>query len=214
MATDRNRLLLVFMIVGIVCVAGLAAYKLSYWRGLPLWIGAGVLAAYVAWLFAERQVSLSEPDKGETKRDLGTCEVYALGRALTVLLALALPTVVVPLPVMVAGVALFLFGVLFRLWAIRTLGQFYSHRVRLVGDHKVVSTGPYRKVRHPAYTGMLTAHLGFVLVFPNIGAALALGALFIPAVVRRILVEERSLFELDGYPEFAAGRKRLVPFVW
>jgi len=111
-------------------------------------------------------------------------------------------------------VALFYFGVLFRLNAIETLGRFYSHRVRLVGEHQVVDTGPYRYVRHPAYTGMITAHLGFVLFFFNYWAFASWLLVLVPAVVMRIKVEEQALHELPGYTDYAATHKRLFPGIW
>src|SRR5204863_385897 len=113
-----------------------------------------------------------------------------------------------------AGIGVFLAGVAFRLAAIRELGRFYSHRVRLTDGHKIVDTGPYRLVRHPAYTGMLLAHAGFVMSFFHpVALAILLGVL-LPAVVLRIRVEERALMTLDGYAAYGAGRKRLVPLLW
>lgn len=38
--------------------------------------------------------------------------------------------------------------------------------------------------------------------------------LFVPMVVHRILIEEPVLFELNGYGDYAKGRKRLVPLLW
>ncbi|HRE17941.1 MAG TPA: isoprenylcysteine carboxylmethyltransferase family protein, partial [Rhodocyclaceae bacterium] len=87
-------------------------------------------------------------------------------------------------------------------------------RVRQVSGHKIVNTGPYRFMRHPAYTGMLVSHFGFILFFYNHIALALLIVFFIPTVVARILVEEKMLFEIEGYKEFAQGRARLLPFVW
>ena len=54
------------------------------------------------------------------------------------------------------GTMLLLLGVALRVGAIRTLGRMYSHRARLAGEHQLVTTGPYRWVRHPAYAAILT----------------------------------------------------------
>jgi len=138
-----------------------------------------------------------------------------MGRALTMLTALAFPTRWTSAgPWMVAGFAVFIAGVAFRLIAIRTLGKFYSHRVRVMGDHQVVSNGPYRLVRHPAYTGMLTAHLGVVIFFFNPFALASLLLMLLPAMIVRIRIEERALFELQGYSEYATDRNRLLPLLW
>jgi len=171
------------------------------------------VALYIGWLVIEASVALSETSREKTNLDRGTLELYAAGRALTVITALSLAT---PGPTALAaiGAALFVAGVAFRLVAIRTLGQFYSHRVRLSGEHRVVDSGPYRYVRHPAYVGMLVAHLGVVLFFFSWPALAVFAILFVPAVVARILVEERALDGLPGYREFAQHRARLLPMVW
>lgn len=172
------------------------------------------VALYVVWLAIEAKVALKETGREETRLDRGTLELYAAGRAATVLVALALAT---PSSnaVLAAGAALFLSGVAFRLVAIRTLGRFYSHRVRLAGDQKVVTSGPYRFVRHPAYAGMLVAHLGVVVFFFSWAALAVFAIAFVPAVVARIVVEERALEQaLEGYREFQRGRARLLPVVW
>jgi protein-S-isoprenylcysteine O-methyltransferase Ste14 len=69
-------------------------------------------------------------------------------------------------------------------------------------------------VRHPAYLGVIAAHLGFALVFCNRYALLAVLLLVIPAFVRRIAVEEPVLMQIPGYPEYAGGRARLLPGLW
>jgi protein-S-isoprenylcysteine O-methyltransferase Ste14 len=112
------------------------------------------------------------------------------------------------------GLAVFVVAVALRLLAIRELGRFYSHRVRVEGDHRVVDAGPYRFLRHPAYTGMLLAHAGFVLVFFHPVAAAALLLVFVPAVVARIRVEEAALANLDGWTAYSRTRARLLPGVW
>lgn len=211
----RNRLPLLFAVTFAAGIAGLTWHKLAAWHGAMRACGLALVVSYLAWLLLESKVALSEPKKGETRADRGTCEAYAFGRALTVVLALALPTAWDgPGPWMAVGLAVFAAGASLRLTAIRTLGRFYSHRVRVMGDHQVVSAGPYRFMRHPAYTGMLVAHAGVVLFFFNPWALLALLVVLLPSMVVRIRVEERALFELPGYSEYAHGRRRLLPMVW
>ncbi len=215
MSQLRNRLPLVFAIGFAAVIVALTWHKLSGWHGGMRFFGLVFVAAYLAWLLLESRVALTENKKGETRADRGTCEAYALGRALTVIAALAGPTVWTELnPWMFVGFAVFVAGVAFRLTAIRTLGKFYSHRVRVMGDHQVVSTGPYRLVRHPAYTGMLTAHLGVVIFFLNPYTAAALLVLLLPAMVLRIRVEELALLQLPGYHDYAQDRARLLPLLW
>jgi protein-S-isoprenylcysteine O-methyltransferase Ste14 len=118
-----------------------------------------------------------------------------------------------PMPWSAVGLLLFVAGVLMREVAIKTLGRFYTHHVARRTDQVAVTTGLYRVIRHPAYCGMLGAHVGLVLAFPTPLAAFCLAVLF-AAVIRRILVEERVLWDMPGYAEYAAAKPRLLPGVW
>jgi protein-S-isoprenylcysteine O-methyltransferase Ste14 len=61
---------------------------------------------------------------------------------------------------------------------------------------------------------MLVAHLGLVIFFFNWVALAVLLVGFVPAVIARILVEEKLLFRASGYSHYARRRKRLLPFIW
>ena len=81
--------------------------------------------------------------------------------------------------------------------------------------HTVVTTGPYRFVRHPMYASDLVAFLATPLLLGSwLGLALALVLIVLVAV--RTLGEETALKEqLDGYARYAADvRYRLVPLIW
>jgi protein-S-isoprenylcysteine O-methyltransferase Ste14 len=202
-------------------VAFVALIAVFAWRKLAarpnsmgLALGA-VVTGYVAWLIVESRVSVVEIGRGKTFMDRGTMELYAFGRAVTVLTALGLPTYWHDLSYWyLAGAGLFVAGVVLRLSAIHSLGALYSYRVRVEERHKIVKHGPYRLVRHPAYAGMLLAHVGFVICFFHPVSAAVLLLWFIPAVLLRIRVEERALASVPGYADYAHLRKRLIPMVW
>ena len=144
-----------------------------------------------------------------------TCQLYGFGQALTILTAIWLPSFwQVPIVNHFIGISIFLFGVLYRLWAIHTLGQFYSHRVRTVSQHRIVVSGPYSITRHPAYAGMIIANAGISLYFFNWVTLVVFLFLLVPAIILRIVIEEKTLFKVEGYAEFAKNRKRLFPAVW
>lgn len=207
----------IFTLIGVVVFAGLGYYQLAPWPPLARGLGIALMVLYVGWMLGEGKVIVGEIKQENTQRDKGSFELYAIGRFCTILSALAMPGRFGPgeeLVVLGVGLGVFVTGVGFRLWAIRTLGRFYSHRVRQQSDHKIVQSGPYRFLRHPAYTGMLIAHAGFVVFFFNWVSLGLLCLFFLPAVAYRIVVEERMLMQIDGYPEFAAKRWRLVPPIW
>jgi protein-S-isoprenylcysteine O-methyltransferase Ste14 len=79
----------------------------------------------------------------------------------------------------------------------------------------VVTTGPYRFVRHPMYAGGLLLFLGTPLQLGS-WLGLAVVPLLVPALVFRLVMEERMLAtELKGYSDYAERvRWRLIPMVW
>src|SRR4051812_15868742 len=63
----------------------------------------------------------------------------------------------------IVAVALFATGLAVRWWAIITLGRFFTVDVVIEKDHEVVQRGPFRWVRHPSYTGVLLAFVGWAM---------------------------------------------------
>lgn len=114
------------------------------------------------------------------------------------------------------GASLTVGGTLFRQWAIRTLGQYFTRSVRVSADQRVVQEGPYRWVRHPSYAGGMLAAAGVGLALGNWMSLACLLAAIVPGFAYRISVEERALVETLGEPyrAYCARTKRLIPFVW
>jgi len=116
----------------------------------------------------------------------------------------------------VAAVGFFAAGLLVRWWAIVTLGRFFTVDVVIEKDHDLVERGPFRFVRHPSYTGVLLAFLGWAMTLWNCGAmAVVLVPIFI-AFVRRMSVEEEALRSALGerYADYMKRTKRLVPGIY
>src|SRR5260370_39266389 len=110
---------------------------------------------------------------------------------------------------------LFVFaGYLITLWVMKE-NSFASRTVQVEEVQRVISTGPYRLVRHPMYFGAVV-----MLLF----TPLALGSwwalpgylLVIPLIVLRLLHEEKMLYrELPGYSDYCLRtRFRLVHLLW
>ncbi|MDY6843416.1 MAG: isoprenylcysteine carboxylmethyltransferase family protein, partial [Thermodesulfobacteriota bacterium] len=174
------------------------------------------IGSYILWMAIELRVTKKDVNtEGKKTYDFMTCQLYGFGQALTILTALWFSTGwQVPDAVHFVGISIFLLGVCYRLWAIHTLGQLYSHRVRTVSDHQIVSSGPYRVTRHPAYAGMIIANAGISIYFYNSVTICVFLFILVPAIIMRIIIEEKMLFKINGYSDFARNRKRLFPVIW
>lgn len=195
----------------------LSIYKLSSWRVSMLTAGILLVLLYVLW--STYEVFKSNSKKAEKNKsaslDKKTFDYYLLARLFTVYSALLVPSIWSRSGVWIyIGIGLFLTGILLRLAAMKALGDFYSHWIRVKEDHRIIVEGPYKFMRHPSYLGMILAHLGFVIFFFNLISILVYCLLFVPAIIRRIIVEEKVLNSLEGYCDYSKGRKRLIPFIW
>ena len=105
--------------------------------------------------------------------------------------------------------AVIVLGTLFTMWSLATLGRCFGLMPEARG---LVTSGPYRWVRHPVYLGELTSALGMLIVKPHpviVGLYLA----FLGLQYWRTLLEEEALAEAfaDEYPAYRARVARLLP---
>jgi protein-S-isoprenylcysteine O-methyltransferase Ste14 len=114
------------------------------------------------------------------------------------------------------GLVLFWAGISLRLWSFQTLGRYFTTTVQTSVDQPVISNGPYRLIRHPSYTALLLIIAAVGLLIGNWWSLACLTAAMAGGLVVRIRVEERALIHDlgDGYRDYAATHKRLVPFIW
>lgn len=83
---------------------------------------------------------------------------------------------IMPLPelVFIVGICLMMLGIFVREWAVTTLRGFFLFTVGVRQDHKVIENGPYRLVRHPAYSGSILTMVGLGLATQSAVAVLIL----------------------------------------
>lgn len=205
------------LLVGIIFLTFLRHSRgISVWAGYSFDLDIIFVGLYVIWILFESPVARKDVStEGKQTLDFGTCQVYALGQAFTFLSALWFPSIwCAPGYANFAGIFIFLCGIIYRLWAIRTLGQFYSHKVRKIEEHQIVDSGPYRIIRHPAYAGMIVANAGLTLYFFNWVTLAIFLFVLTPSIILRIFIEEKMLYEIEGYADFAKKRSRLFPGLW
>ena len=114
------------------------------------------------------------------------------------------------------GVVVMWLGLATRFWAVAALGGAFRTTVEVDPDQAVVTTGPYRWIRHPSYAGLLLIVAGLGLALGNWLSVAACLLLPLPALVWRIHVEEAELSRVlgDAYEAYRTGTARLVPGLW
>ena len=111
------------------------------------------------------------------------------------------------------GLALFAVGLGFAIWARIHIGRNWGTPMSQKDDPELVTSGPYQRVRHPIYSGILVAGVGTAVALSwawLIAVALA-GVYFVYSAT----IEERNLTEQfpDSYPVYRRSTKMLVPFI-
>lgn len=114
------------------------------------------------------------------------------------------------------GIALMWLGIGFRQWSVATLGRFFRTTVVVQDDHRLVTNGPYRRLRNPSYTGLMVTVLGQGLIMGNWLALLVLVGGVLAALAWRIEVEAQALRAHfgAGYDAYARTSWALIPWVW
>jgi protein-S-isoprenylcysteine O-methyltransferase Ste14 len=113
----------------------------------------------------------------------------------------------------VTGAVVFASGIALAIWARIYLGRNWGMPTTQKADPELVTSGPYRFIRHPIYTGILTGVLGTALATNPIGLIIVgvLGAYFYYSAS----VEEKNLTAMfpTVYPAYRTSTKMLIPFV-
>jgi protein-S-isoprenylcysteine O-methyltransferase Ste14 len=157
---------------------------------------------------------------GAERQDKGTLAILLVLIALGVVLGTALAFIVPAAAIASSRAILFWLGILliytgiaFRLYAIHTLGAYFTIAVAIAPQQTVISAGPYQLIRHPAYTGFLMTLFGYGLCLTNWLSLLVMMGCALIAFIYRIQVEERVLQERLGQPyqEYMRRTKRLIP---
>ena len=158
------------------------------------------------------------------KRNVSFNRAYATYRVLFIVLLLALSyrfrrfrhvAIAIPgIPFVICGLILCALGLSLAIWARKYLGWNWGLPMSVKENPELVTTGPYRYVRHPIYSGMLLAMLGSALASGVLWLILFIvfGTFFVIAARS----EERLMLRQfpAEYPEYRARTKAIIPFVW
>ena len=116
----------------------------------------------------------------------------------------------------ILGLIMYIFLAFLGTW-ITITNPFFEPTVRIQKEreHKVITTGPYRIVRHPMYFGFILFIVFYCLALGSLFSLIP-SALGVVGIVIRTILEDRMLHkELEGYTEYAQKtKKKLIPLIW
>jgi protein-S-isoprenylcysteine O-methyltransferase Ste14 len=117
--------------------------------------------------------------------------------------------------VRILGVALFISGICLYFISRITLGRFFSEAIRIKTEHKLITSGSYRFIRHPIYLGEILYFISIPMIFSSIYGFIVM-LILIPILIHRIGVEERALISKFGseYIEYTHKTKKLIPCIY
>jgi len=111
------------------------------------------------------------------------------------------------------GLALFVLGLALAVWARVYIGRNWGMPMSEKADPELVTTGPYRVIRHPIYSGIILAMIGTAVAVSWywLIAVVLLGGYFVYSATR----EERYLTERfpEAYPRYKKSTKMLIPCI-
>lgn len=114
----------------------------------------------------------------------------------------------------ILGIVLTAAGIGFAIWARASIGSNWSASVTVKVGHQLVRTGPYRRVRHPIYSGMTLAMLGTALERRELRGLLAVVLLYVGFKIKS-RIEERTMSKVFGaaYDEYSRTTGAIFPRV-
>jgi protein-S-isoprenylcysteine O-methyltransferase Ste14 len=191
------------------------------WAAIAVWLAFYtamdiLLLRFNPELMAERLA----PPKGAKKWDRAIMSIFRLTTLVRYILA-GLDqrygwTVGFPVSAQMAGLIVCVLGYALLAWAM-TSNTFFSQIVRIQSErgHAVVTRGPYRYVRHPAYVGMILFEPAMSILLASWPAIIAGGLCSILLILRTALEDRTLQAELPGYVDYAHQvRYRLLPGIW
>ena len=111
---------------------------------------------------------------------------------------------------------MFILGSVLIHWAM-LVNRHFESSVRIQKDrgHRVITTGPYRIVRHPGYVGAILFGISTPLIIGSVYGLIPGGIAVILLIIRTSLEDKLLRNELNGYVEYTKRvRYRLVPGLW
>ncbi len=101
------------------------------------------------------------------------------------------------------------------IWARITLGVRSFHAAANTTKGELITTGPYRWVRHPIYASIIIFFMASLISFPYLKTIIGVILIFV-GLLTRMLLEEKSLKKIykEEYEIYSKHTKRIIPFIF
>jgi protein-S-isoprenylcysteine O-methyltransferase Ste14 len=111
------------------------------------------------------------------------------------------------------GLILYLIFSWIQIWAYRTLGESYSQEIVIFKNHKLVTSGPFKIIRHPQYLSQIIMDLGAGIATLSY-IVIPLAVIQIPFVIMRASLEEKLLSKhIKEFAEYKNKSGFMIPFI-
>ncbi len=133
----------------------------------------------------------------------------------TVLTIVLHPIFLSNLTLQIIGSVLVILGLVEAIWARISLGRNWSGYVTYKKNHELVTSGPYKYIRHPIYSSLILMLIGTFFNFPNTEVIIIL-LIWIVLFATRMKREEKIMTKLFGreYINYMDKSKRLIPWIY
>lgn len=164
----------------------------------------------------KEQNTLKKRDEGTVTKLAGLLGVIGFISVLAYVIKpnwLSWASLSLPLWLRWAGVGIALFGFALLQWAQNTLGKNWSDTPRMIKEQTLITSGPYRSIRHPIYTAFLLILGSTLLISANWLIGLSWIGMTLLEISSRIGFEESLMLEYfgDQYREYMKETGRLLP---
>ncbi len=178
----------------------------------------------IAWIAAEIKLARANridhrdfsAKEEHSQRVLWITLVISLVMSLTFKAIALAPINIDYLPRQIIALFIFICGLALRHVAVRQLGCLFTTDAAIHNNHRLVVTGLYHWIRHPAYTGLIVAFAGAGLAMGDFIALLLLTLPTLIAFIYRISIEEKLLQNKFGgiYRAYCKNTKKMLPWVF
>ncbi len=182
------------------------------------------LVLCLVWIMAEIRLARANridpanllEKEGRSQRILWLTLIISLLLALMFKTLAWTPIPINYLPRQIIALAIFASGLFLRYVAVKQLGRLFTTDVSIHNEHQLIVAGPYRWIRHPAYTGLIIAFTGAGLAMGDFIALFMLTLPTLTAFSYRIGIEEKLLMNKfrGDYQQYCQQTKKLLPWIF